>query len=326
MSLGEFSLIERYFTPRQHRGDVALGVGDDAALLQVPPGHQLVACVDTLVAGRHFPGETAADAIGYKSLAVNLSDLAAMGAEPAWATLALTLPESDSDFVAAFAAGFFRLADEHDVELVGGDTVRGPLSVTVQLHGVVPEGQALLRSGARPGDDIYVTGSLGDAGAGLRLCQGGQCADDEAAAQLQRRLDYPTPRIREGISLRGIASAAIDISDGLLADLGHVLERSGCGAELEPAHLPLSAAMEQCVAESDERYALALSAGDDYELCFTVPPARRDALEAVTREWSCGVSRIGRITGDGGIRLLGEGSGTLAGLVAGYDHFGETDG
>lgn len=322
MSLGEFSIIERYFTSRHRRNDVLLGVGDDAALLQVPAGMQLAVSVDTLVAGRHFPLDTAAGAIGHKALAVNLSDMAAMGAEPAWATLALTLPEPDPTFIEDFADGFFRLAQAHGVELVGGDTVRGPLSLTVQIHGLVPEGEALLRSGAQPGDYLYVTGHLGDAGAGLRLRQGGGCRDSDAAAALVARLDYPTPRVSEGLALRGIASAAIDISDGLLADLGHILERSGCGAELELDAIPLSEALRSCVSAEEERLRLALGAGDDYELCFAVPPQRRGDLELATREWCCKPSCIGRITAGKGIRLAGEGSEALQGLMAGYDHFG----
>lgn len=322
MSLSEFSLIERYFTSRTHRQDVILGVGDDAALLQLPPGMQLAVSVDTLVAGRHFPEETAAEAIGHKALAVNLSDMAAMGADPAWVTLALTLPESDSAFVEDFARGFFALARRYGVELVGGDTVRGPLSLTVQIQGQVPAGKALLRSGARPGDYLYVSGTLGDAGAGLRLKQGGSCHAPEAEA-LVRRLDYPTPRVAEGRSLRGIASAAIDISDGLLADLGHILERSGCGAEIELEALPQSEALRRCITDDHERLKLALGAGDDYELCFTVPPSQRSAIMELSSSWSCGLSCIGRINDGAGITLSGEGSDSLQGRVAGYDHFGE---
>ncbi|MCW8973772.1 MAG: thiamine-phosphate kinase [Gammaproteobacteria bacterium] len=321
MSLGEFSIIERYFTSRSHRDDVLLGVGDDAALLKLPPGMQLAVSIDTLVAGRHFPADTAAEAIGHKALAVNLSDMAAMGAEPAWATLALTLPEPDPIFIEAFAGGFFRLAQAYGIELVGGDTVRGPLTVTVQIHGLVPDGEALLRSGACPGDYLYITGNLGDAGGGLGLRQGGNCSDSQAAAELLARLDYPEPRVAEGCALRGVASAAIDISDGLLADLGHILERSGCAAEIDLGALPLSPALRGCVTNQQERLKLALSAGDDYELCFAVPPHRRSELEALSRSWSCAVSCIGRVSEGAGITLKGEGSDALQGLVAGFDHF-----
>ncbi|MFO7593729.1 MAG: thiamine-phosphate kinase [Pseudomonadota bacterium] len=321
MALNEFSIIERYFTSSSHRKDVLLGVGDDAALLQVPQGMQLAVSVDTLVAGRHFPEDTAAEAVGHKTLAVNLSDMAAMGAEPAWATLAITLPDADPAFVDAFAEGFFNLARRFDVELVGGDTVRGPLSLTVQVQGLVPAGEALLRSGARPGDYLYVSGSLGDAGAGLRLRPEKNHADAESAKQLIRRLEYPTPRVAEGVSLRGIASAVIDVSDGLLADLGHILARSGCGAEVELDAIPRSKALSRCIAGQEEQLRLALSAGDDYELCFAVPAARLNALEGATAKWRCGATCIGRITEGTGIRLRGEKSDTLTGMLSGYDHF-----
>jgi thiamine-monophosphate kinase len=323
MSLSEFSIIERYFTSRMHRKDVVLGVGDDAALLQVPQGMQLAVSVDTLVAGRHFPPETAAKAIGYKTLAVSLSDIAAMGAEPAWATLSIALPESDPAFVEAFAEGLFQLAQQFGVELVGGDTVRGPLSLTLQLQGLVPEGKALLRSGAQPGDHVFVTGTLGDAGAGLALRQGKVTCDADAAAYLVGRLDCPTPRVDEGMALRGIASAAIDISDGLLADLGHILERSECAVELELAHLPMSEQLEHCVADEQERVKFALSAGDDYELCFTVPHNRLDAFEQASHNGLVQATHVGRIVAGSGIRLSGKHAEALQGLAGGFDHFRE---
>ncbi|MGM0594396.1 MAG: thiamine-phosphate kinase [Pseudomonadota bacterium] len=321
MSLNEFSIIERYFTAPSRRSDVVLGVGDDAALLEVPPGMQLAVSVDTLVAGRHFPVQTDPESIGHKALAVNLSDMAAMGAEPAWATLALTLPEPDPAFIAPFARGFLRLAQEHGVALVGGDTVRGPLSLTVQIHGLLPTGTALRRDGARPGDELYVTGTLGDAGAALTQIMGEDVAEEGAARSLRRRLDRPSPRVREGVALRGVASAAIDISDGLLADLGHILQRSGCGAELELAAIPQSEALRHSIDSSERRLRLALSAGDDYELCFSVPPDKVAELAAVSREWQCPVSRIGRLTEQGGVRLRGEGSEALEGFLSGFDHF-----
>lgn len=321
MSAGEFSLIERYFTSQGRRRDVLLGVGDDAALLQVPPGMELAVSVDTLVAGRHFPEDTPAEAIGYKTLAVSLSDIAAMGAEPAWATLSISLPESDPSFVEAFAHGLFALAHEHGVELVGGDTVRGPLSLTLQLHGLVPAGMALLRSGARPGDHIFVTGTLGDAGAGLALRQAGdECAAGASAALLQR-LERPTPRVHEGRALRGIASAAIDISDGLLADLGHILERSACGAELELDAIPLSQSLVQAIDSPAERLRLALCAGDDYELCFTVAESKLAQLEQASRTWAVAPARIGRIVQGSGIRLEGALADRLQISSAGFDHF-----
>jgi len=323
MPLNEFSIIERYFNRAARRGDVLLGVGDDAALLQVPQGMQLAVSVDTLIAGRHFPEDTRPEAIGYKALAVNLSDMAAMGAKPAWVTLALALPEADEPFIEDFARGFFSLAQQYDVDLVGGDTVRGPLTCSVQVHGFVARDEALLRSGAQPGDLIYVTGNLGDAGAGLRLKQGALCADAAAAATLIRRLEHPLPRVNEGMSLRGIASSAIDISDGLLADLGHIVDDSGCGAELRLDTIPCSAALQQCVADDMERLRLALSAGDDYELCFTVPPQKVAELERVAAGWECGFHRIGCIIEGAGIRLTGGGSDALQAGLPGFDHFRE---
>lgn len=323
MPLSEFSIIKRYFTNGTQREDVLLGVGDDAALLRVPPGMQLVVSVDTLVAGRHFPVDTDARAIGYKTLAVSLSDIAAMGADPAWATLSIALPESDQDFIEDFSAGLFELANRYNVALVGGDTVRGPLCLTLQLQGLVPESEALLRSGATPGDHIFVTGTLGDAGAGLALRQGGECSDDSAAAYLVDRLDYPAPRVSEGSSLRGIASAAIDISDGLLADLGHILERSGCAASVELTAIPLSESLRCYTADSVEQKKLALTSGDDYELCFTVPENRLDAFRQVSRGWQVTPCHIGTIVAGSGIRLTGEDADALQGLVGGFDHFRE---
>lgn len=323
MSLSEFSIIERFFTRPSRRGDVALGVGDDAALLQVPHGMQLAVSVDTLIAGRHFPVDTNPEAIGYKSLAVNLSDMAAMGAKPAWVTLSLALPESNEAFIEGFAKGFFAMAQEYDVELVGGDTVRGPLTCTVQINGFVPPDAALLRSGAQPGDHIYVTGKLGDAGAGLQLKQGGSCKNEVAAASLIRRLEYPQPRVIEGISLRGIASSAIDISDGLLADLGHILDSSGCGATLQLDTIPRSTALLNCIGDDVESLRLALGAGDDYELCFTVPAEKVADLERVSANWSCGVSRIGEIVENYGIVITGKHAEQIRNTVSGFDHFQE---
>lgn len=319
MALSEFELIAQYFTHQQRRDDVLLGVGDDAALLSPPAGCELVLCVDAMVAGRHFPLDTPAKAIGYKALAVNLSDLAAMGAEPAWATLALTLPEADVAFVEGFARGFFSLAETHGVDLVGGDTVRGPLQVVVQVQGTVPAGMALTRAGAKPGDNIFVTGTLGDAGAGLGLVHGEFDCEEKAASWLRRRLDYPTPRIREGGALRGIASAAIDISDGLLADLGHILEASGVGAMLELDALPISNALKVCIGDAEAQLRLALSAGDDYELCFTVPDSHLAQFELVASQWECAYQRIGVIRAEGGITF--EHGKLPADITAGFDHF-----
>jgi thiamine-monophosphate kinase len=316
----EFDIIRRYFTRQPvSRKEVLVGIGDDAAVLQLPPDRELLVCIDTLVAGVHFPPDTPAAAIGHKALAVNLSDLAAMGAEPAWATLALTLPEPDPEWLNAFAGGFFALAGRHGVQLIGGDTTCGPLSVTVQAHGFAPPGQAMRRVGAQPGDRIYVTGTLGDAGLALRQ-------PEAAAAGLQVRLDYPEPRIEAGSLLRGLASAAIDISDGLLADLGHLLEGDGLGASLLVDELPRSDGFVAVLrglgaALSGLNYELPLSSGDDYELCFTVPENRCAAVERRLGELPCGCTAIGTIEVQPGIRCYLQDGSAYRPRGEGYLHF-----
>ena len=319
MSGREFEIIRRYFTRQQpQREDVIAGIGDDAALLQVPADSELVVCMDTLVAGVHFPESTAAAAIGHKALAVNLSDLAAMGATPAWVTLSLTLPDDDPVWLENFSQGFFRLADRYDVQLVGGDTTRGPLSVTVQAHGFVPAGRALRRQGAQAGDRIYVTGTLGDAG--LALCMG-----DQADTVLRQRLDYPDPRISAGQLLRGVASAAIDVSDGLLADLGHLLEADGLGASINIDELPRSATLTAATRQQSSFYELPLSAGDDYELCFTVP--EKDCIEMETALFSQSLefTAIGVIEQEPGIRCYQANGDLYQAVTNGYQHFGGTN-
>ena len=319
MSDTEFDIIRRFFTRQSpEREDVVAGIGDDAALLQVPAGKQLVVCMDTLVAGIHFPEDTPAAAIGHKALAVNLSDLAAMGAEPAWATLSLTLPAPDDDWLAEFSRAFFALAERYDMVLVGGDTTRGPLAVTVQAHGFIPEGQALRRQGAQAGDRIYVTGTLGDAG--LALQQEGSAGD-----QLRSRLDFPEPRIATGLALRGHASAAIDVSDGLLADLGHLLEAGQLGASVQVDDLPRSPAFVAAVEQSSNHQTLLnelpLSAGDDYELCFTVPATHCGVVEERCAGLPGGCTAIGVIEAMAGIRCtLGNGAAWESGRT-GYRHF-----
>jgi thiamine-monophosphate kinase len=325
MSLDEFGIIRRHFyRDAPVRDDVVAGIGDDAAVLQAPAGQELVLCTDTLVAGRHFPGSTAPDAIGHKALAVNLSDLAAMGAEPAWVTLALTLPDYDEAWMDAFMQGFFRLADRCQVALVGGDTTRGPLSVTVQATGFVPSGQALMRHGAQPGDHVYVTGTLGDAG--LALLRG-----EQAAGDLRQRLDYPEPRLQAGLALRGLATAAIDVSDGMLADLGHLLERDRLGASIETDLLPRSVAFENAIRQAGadaESLAndLPLSAGDDYELCFTAQAADEAAVMATFASLDCGCTRIGIVEQQPGIRCLRANSIAYLPAFTGYNHFDDPDG
>jgi len=317
MTCSEFDLIRHFFTEQStQRVDVPLGIGDDAALLAPPPDNVLAVSMDTLIAGVHFPLDTDARAVGYKSLAVNLSDLAAMGAEPAWATLALTLPTADTSWLTGFAQGFFDLASEHGVQLVGGDTTRGPLSITVQVMGFVPQGQALLRSGAKPGDGVFFTGTVGDAGLGLRLYQQQLAASDEATAKLIQRLEFPTPRISTGLALRGYASSAIDVSDGLAADLAHVLMASGVGADIQIDQLPLSAAYRSRASADD--WQAAVSAGDDYELCFTLPAGQ----EAVSLAGlGCDYTRIGEISANPGLRWWDANDRQLTLSNTGFDHF-----
>ncbi|RAN79943.1 thiamine-phosphate kinase [Bacillus sp. SRB_336] len=320
----EFRLTERIRElTAQPRDDVRLGIGDDAAVLAVPAGQELAVAIDTLVEGVHFPRGTAAADVGWKALAVNLSDLAAMGASPAWALLALTLPDADATFVEGFAEGFSKLAQSHRLALVGGDTTRGPLSISVAVHGFVPPDKALVRSGARIGDAVLVTGTLGDAAAGLHALQQ-PLRDDDPRAGLREfligRLNRPTPRVAAGAALRGQASACIDVSDGLLADLGHVCVASGVGAELDVALLPRSPAL---MALYDEAAAaqFALSGGDDYELCFTVPAQRLADVQADLSRLGCGATRIGRIVEGTGVRVRGADGEWLAADRAGWEHF-----
>lgn len=304
-----------------------LGIGDDAAILAPPPGHDLVVTTDTMVAGVHFPQGTLARDLGWKALAVNLSDLAAMGATPAWALLALTLPDADASFVAEFIDGFAELAAQHRVALVGGDTTRGPLAISVVAHGFAPSGRALRRDGARVGDQVFVTGTLGDAAAGLR------CLDrhDPLAAalfnaaadtreELIARLQRPTPRIAVGAALRDVASACIDVSDGLLADLGHVARRSGVGIEIDAQTLPASSAL-LALFDAPERLALQTAGGDDYELAFSAPDARVAEVVRDLARIGGGVTRIGRIVEGAGVRLLDADGAELALRAHGWNHF-----
>ena len=323
MSISEFSLIERYFAAHGRcRPDVALGIGDDCALLLPPAGQQLVATVDTLVAEVHFFADADPEGVGHKALAVNLSDLAAMGATPAWATLALTLPRADEDWLAAFCRGLFALADRHGVQLIGGDTTHGPTTViTIQVHGFVPPGQALRRDGAKPGDTLYVTGTPGDAGLALAAAFGKATIAASHENYIRARLERPEPRITEGLALRGVASSAIDVSDGLAQDLGHILKRSQVGARLEVERLPLSPALAASL-DREAAVVAALTGGDDYELCFTVPPERTSPLESSAAEWDCRCTRIGVVTAEPGLRLIRADGSAFDLERLGYNHFG----
>lgn len=302
------------------RDDVVLGIGDDAALLDVPAGWQLVACTDTLVEGVHFLRGTAPADLGWKALAVNLSDLAAMGAEPAWALLALTLPDADAAFVEGFAEGFAGLARAHRVALVGGDTTQGPLAMTVTALGMVPANRVLTRSGANVGDAIFVTGTLGDAAAALQRLRGRGTQGVERDDPLSLHMHRPEPRIAAGIALRGIASACIDVSDGLLADLGHLCTASGVGAEIHADALPLSPALLAAFDVAACR-GFALAGGDDYELCFTVQAGRADEIEGLFAGSGLHATRIGRIVAGSGVRVLDAQGNPIDTSHAGWEHF-----
>lgn len=319
--MNEFEVIQRWFAAQElQRDDVPLGIGDDAAVLRVPAGMELAATVDTLIAGVHFPASLSAQDVGHRALAVNLSDLAAMGAEPAWALLALTFPEADEKWLTGFARGFFALAEAQRVALVGGNVARGALSATITMHGFVPCGTALTRAGAQPGDEVYVTGELGAAAAGLRLIQKRIAAP--GSERLRTRFARPLPRIAAGMELRGLASAAIDISDGFFADLVHVLQRSGVGAEVNVDKLPLAPEAVELLGSAEARQ-LAFVGGDDYELCFTLPPARAAALTGRLDKLGCPVTRVGVIKGGGSLRCLQtDGSKWIPDAdTSGYRHF-----
>lgn len=316
MALGEFDLIEKYFTRPARRNDVLLGVGDDAALLEVPAGRALVAATDTLVEGRHFLAGAPGRSVGHQALAVNLSDFAAMGAEPSWALLSLSLPEVREDWLREFAAGLYALADQYGVDLVGGDTVRGPLVITIELLGVVEPGLALRRSGAHPGDQLYVSGWPGEAAAGLEaLRHGGWYGLDDP---LIRRYLYAEPRLQLGRALAGRATAAMDVSDGLLGDLSRLCSASGVGARLDLGALPVSGPLAEAHARADcER--LVLAGGDDYELLFTLPASAGPELAAELGR-TCAITRIGEISAEPGVRCERDGR-AVSVDARGYDHF-----
>ena len=307
--MAEFAIIQRYFSALSPPGqDVLLGIGDDCALLQPPAGQQLAVTMDTLISERHFLPDVDPESLGHKSLAVNLSDLAAMGATPAWALLSLSLPAADDAWLQEFARGFGRLASQYGVKLVGGDTCQGPLSITVQLTGFVAKEKAMLRGNARPGDGIYVTGTLGEAALALQLLQAGK-----NPGTLRSRLEIPQPRIDAGLCLAdlGVASC-IDLSDGLVSDLGHLCERSGCGAIIEARSLPLSQAFKAHGGTLET----AVAGGDDYELCFTAPPHLWGALADLPFQ----VSRIGQVRKGQGVELVDE-KGDSVNLPRGWEHF-----
>lgn len=319
----EFELIKRYFADRGlTRKDVVIGIGDDAAVINIPENAQLVVTTDTLVSGVHFFADINPRALGHRAVAVNLSDIAAMGAEPAWLSIAVTLPEIDETWVKAFTDGIFEICEYYNVQVVGGDTTQGPLAITISAKGLIPKGKALTRSGAKPGDWIYVTGTLGDAGVAVDAIKNNHTLPLKYQAFIHNRLDYPTPRVAIAQALREVASAAIDISDGLLADLGHVLEASAVGAVVHVEQLPLSDALMNSVDES--RYLeFALGAGDDYELLFTVPEDKRGALDVGMSHYGVKLTCIGQIMGQSGRLELRRDNNPITLELSGFEHFSQ---
>ncbi|MBB3220492.1 thiamine-phosphate kinase [Pseudoduganella umbonata] len=324
--LSEFDLIKQYFVrparAPQLQSRVQLGIGDDCALLGIAPGQSFAISSDMLVEGRHFFAGEDPRRLGHKSLAVNLSDLAAMGARPAGFTLALALPAADRDWLAGFSAGLFALADAHDCELIGGDTTKGPLNICITVFGEVVPGQALRRDAARPGDDIWISGTLGDARLALAGMRGEVALAPDAQRQAEARLHLPAPRVALGrlLAENGLARAAIDISDGLVGDLDHILERSGVGATLDIDALPAGPVLATCDIALRRNYAAA--GGDDYELCFTAAPEQRAAILAAGAASGTPVTRVGRIDASPGLQLTDGQGAPLELRLAGFDHFG----
>ena len=323
MALSEFGIIRRFFT--HPAPGAVLGAGDDAAIVRARRGMEIIVSTDMLVSGRHFFRDTDPARLGHKALAVNLSDLAAMGAAPRWATLSVALPRVDARWLKAFMGGFMRLARRHRVDLVGGDTTRGPLAICVQIMGEAPAGSALRRDGARPGDDVWVSGTLGDAALALAACKGRIRLPAGERRALEKKLHAPAPRIALGAALRGVARSAIDISDGLVADLGHICERSKVSAVVALDRVPVSAAMKRQRDRPVARAAL-LAGGDDYELCFTASRSRRGAVARVGRRLRTKLTRIGAIVrarrGKAAVTVVDKAGGPVRLRQAGYDHFG----
>jgi len=322
MALSEFEIIRRFFThaPR----NAVLGVGDDAALVRARRGMELAVSTDMLVAGRHFRAGADPEQLGHKALAVNLSDMAAMGATPRWATLSVALPRADARWLADFTRGFMRLARRHGVDLVGGDTTRGPLNICVQIIGEVPAGRALRRDGAHAGDDVWVSGSIGDAALALAATRQRLPLTRRERARLEQKLHAPTPRVALGEALRGVARSAIDVSDGLMADLGHICERSRAGAVVWFDAIPVSAHMRRHLDRPAARNAL-LAGGDDYELVFTAARARRETVARLSWRLRLKLTRVGKITrrqrGTPQLTVLDSGGRPLVVEQTGYKHF-----
>ena len=322
----EFDLIKKYFTPECWRKDVVLGVGDDCALLEPPAGQQLAMTVDTLVAGVHFPVETAPADIAYKSIVVSLSDLAAMGAEPAWITLALTLPDVKTDWLQSFSESFTKTSKDFGVQLVGGDTTQGPLAITVQATGLVDSRHSMQRGNAKPGDLIYVTGTLGDAALGLKLLVSKTSVDQEVLDLCLNKLNRPVPRITFARAATEYCSCAIDISDGLAADLGHILDASRCSAEIYLDKLPVSRELEKYFTDpasgkTEIDWELVLGGGDDYELCMTLPEALSPSLVSLAESMDLPLTCVGRIGSGDELRILDASGQRYVLDTSGYEHF-----
>lgn len=321
--MNEFELIDRYFRRTPHNADVRVGIGDDATVIAPAPGMEYALTVDMLVEGRHFAADADPRWVGHKALAVNLSDLAAMGALPRFALLAGALPRADEAWVAAFMEGFDALACQYDVELVGGDTTRGPRNLCITAIGELPAGTALTRKGAHPGDIVYVSGSLGDAALALAVAGGETDVEPAARVPLQRRLDAPDPRVPLGVALRGIATAAIDVSDGLVGDLGHIATASGVGATVKLMAVPCAEPLRAKLRGGERELALRclLAGGDDYELCFTVPPSQCDRIAALALALALPLTPIGEVSAEAGL-VVRDGHGhPLAVLPHAFDHF-----
>ena len=318
---GEFNLIEKYFVGRQkQRNDVLLAAGDDCALVQVPQGLSVAISTDTLVAGTHFLADADPALVAHKALASNISDLAAMGATPAWVSFALTMPEPDEAWLSPFCESFFSLADYFGIQLIGGDTTKGPLSLTLTVQGLVNPEKALRRNGARVGDRIYVTGNLGDSKAGLDVILSDQQEDKPYASELEQRHYLSSPRVLVGQALLGLASSAIDISDGLISDLKHILKRSNVGASIDVSTLPVSNELVQFLGSAEQAQQYALSSGEEYELCFTVPEQNLGAIESALAHCGTQITCIGQIRPEGMFEIHSQGK-ALDWTLSGYDHF-----
>jgi thiamine-monophosphate kinase len=325
--MGEFDLIERYFkSAAKPRDGVDLGIGDDCALITPSSGMQLAISSDMLVEGRHFLSTVSPEALGHKALAVNLSDLAACGAQPLGFTLALSMPRVDQAWLAGFSRGLLALADLHSCALVGGDTTSGPLNICITVFGQVPRGQALLRSGAKVGDDVYVSGSPGEARVALEIFRGNVQTSQTIFEATRQRMERPTPRVALGLALRGIASSCIDVSDGLLGDLGHILKSSHAGAEIN-LHAIDSIAASAAYSPANGSFSLkftrnmVLAGGDDYELCFTASPTQREAVNAAAAQAQVAITRIASVQSEPGVRLRDSQGNAIANDFESFDHF-----